>query len=148
MTLSVSAERLAVKAHAGQVDKAGAPYIDHPRRVAARLDTDDGRAVAWLHDVIEDTIVTANDLRRAGLPDRVLAAVEALTHRRGEPRDLYLARVAADPLATAVKQADVADNADPTRLALLDDPTRRRLEATYAETLLRLRAALRVSAEG
>ncbi len=133
--MAVLAERIAAEAHAGQTDKAGFPYIDHPRRVAARLDTDDERAVGWLHDVIEDTAVTAGDLRGAGLSERVVLAVEVLTRRPGEQRDVYLVRVAADPLATVVKLADVADNANPARLALLDEPTRWRLATKYAATI-------------
>ncbi len=135
LPLSALAERIAIEAHEGQTDKAGHPYIDHPRRVAARLDTDEEGAVAWLHDVIEDTAVTADHLRRAGLSDEVVVAVDALTHRPGEPRDLYLARVKGNRLATTVKLADVADNADLARLALLDAPTRTRLKSKYAETV-------------
>ncbi len=130
------AEEIAVRAHAGQVDKAGAPYIDHPRRVVAHVRSTGGRddaiAAAWLHDVLEDTALGSDDLRAAGIPARVVTAVEALTHRPGEPRDDYYARVRSNELALIVKRADLADNTDPVRVGRLDPATRERLAAKYA----------------
>lgn len=123
------ARRIATEAHAGQIDKAGSPYIDHPRRVAARLTDLRAQAVAWLHDVIEDTDVTPDDLRGAGIDDDVIAAVQLLT-RTGDD-GAYYARIAADPLAREVKLADIADNTDPERTALLDPATRGRLAEKY-----------------
>ncbi len=137
------ARSLATAAHRGQVDKAGAPYIAHPARVAARLDAPMEQATAWLHDVIEDTAVTLDDLRAAGVPPRVVDAVEVLTRERGEDPQRYYARVAADELALRVKRADIADNADERRLAALDRATGDRLRAKYAhalDTLQRLEA--------
>lgn len=125
------ARGLAEKAHGGQVDKAGQPYISHPARVAARLETDYEIAVAWLHDVLEDTDLTVQDLRDYGLPQQVVSAVEALTRRLGEDPQEYYQRVAGDRLATRVKFADLEDNSDPVRLALLDESTRTRLIAKY-----------------
>jgi len=125
-------------AHAGQVDKAGRPYIEHPLRVAAnfeRLPYAVGRrsfvVVALLHDVVEDTRVTLADLRELGVSPRWLDAVDALTHRPGEPRETYYARVRSDALARAVKRADIADNADPARLRLLNAEDRERLTEKY-----------------
>jgi (p)ppGpp synthase/HD superfamily hydrolase len=127
------ARQIAVAAHTGQVDKAGADYITHPERVAARVgDDESAQAVAWLHDVVEDTAVSLDDLVVAGMGEQVVAAVAALTHRPGESAESYYARVQADPLALQVKLADLSDNSDPTRLALLDETTRERLEAKYA----------------
>lgn len=127
------AEALARRAHRSQVDKAGEPYIEHPRRVAAGVKDDPVvQAAAWLHDVVEDTSVTLEDLRAAGFPEVVVAAVDALTRRPDEDRDAYYTRVAADPVALQVKWADLADNADPGRLARLDADTRGRLHAKYA----------------
>lgn len=123
------ARRIATAAHAGRTDKAGRPYIAHPQRVAARLDDLQARAVAWLHDVIEDTEVTAEDLRTQGVDDEIVAAVLLLT-RTGDD-DTYYARIAADPMAREVKLADIADNTDPVRTALLDPATRDRLAAKY-----------------
>lgn len=143
------ARELASTAHARQVDKAGAPYIEHPRRVAARVAGDElagaqvrdelAVAVAWLHDVVEDTDVTAEVLR-AAFPEEVVAAVLALTRRAGEEPDVYYARVAANPLALRVKRADIADNTDPARTAALTTSTRERLAAKYAHAVAALDA--------
>lgn len=138
-----AADALAYAAHLGQLDKAGAPYISHPRRVAALLDDDDhdGRTVALLHDVIEDTDRDEQDLRAAGFPARIVAAVRAVTHVRHEPRRDYYARVRANELAMRVKLADIADNTDPHRLSLLDEATRTRLVAKYAAAVAELTSA-------
>lgn len=132
-----AADALAEQAHAGQTDKAGRPYVEHPRRVAARFEDPVLRTVALLHDVVEDTHVTLNDLHRL-FPTNVVMAVDALTHRKGEDRDLYYRRVRANERARLVKHADIDDNADPQRLALLDEATRDRLVAKYEKA----RAAL------
>lgn len=135
------AREVAEVAHATQTDKAGNPYIDHPRRVAHTLAEDWGCeaqvvAAGWLHDVVEDTETTLADLLEAGFPVDVVMAVEAVTHRKGESRADFIARAAANPLARQVKLADVLDNADPKRLALIDDEaTRERLRAKYARDL-------------
>lgn len=129
------ARRIAEQAHREQFDKAGLPYIEHPRRVAGRVAQVDGRpeavAAAWLHDVVEDCGVGLDDLRAHGLDEAVLAAVEALT-RRPDEGDGYYARVAGDELARVVKAADIWDNTNPERLAKLDPETRERLLAKYA----------------
>lgn len=143
------AEGIARAAHAGQMDKAGMPYAEHPARVAARV-ADDPYAVAaaWLHDVLEDTPVTAQGLAAHGIPERVVTAVRALTRRPGQTSEDYYRAVAADRLALRVKVADLADNGDPARLAVLeaDDPaTAARLRAKYAYAAAELR---RLSALG
>lgn len=131
------ARKLAERAHSAQVDKAGRPYVEHLERVAETVGhpTSLGlaKAVAWLHDIVEDTWVGELDLMSAGMPAEVVAAVLAITHQPNEPRSDYYARVRANDLALAVKLADVADNSDPARLALLDDATRARLERKYAK---------------
>jgi (p)ppGpp synthase/HD superfamily hydrolase len=129
------ADRIATRAHRGQSDKAGAPYIGHPLRVARRVADRGGavehQAAALLHDVLEDTTVTVDELRREGLPEPVIRAVIALTKHDGESYEQAVQRAAADPIARVVKRCDVEDNADPDRLALLDAATRQRLEAKY-----------------
>lgn len=139
-----SPEQLATDAHAGQIDKAGRPYSEHPRRVAALVagmtDDPDAVAVAWLHDVVEDTAVTLDDLRAEGWSERVVAAVDALTRRPGEG-DAYYLRVAADPLAALVKRADIADNTDPQRVALLTPSDAARLRRKYEHALSLLEGA-------
>ena len=130
--LSKTAEAIAREAHANQVDKNGRPYIEHPARVAARVRGDELlEAIAWLHDVVEDTTVQLTDLQEH-FPAAVVDAVDAITHRPHEPRTAYYARVRSNPLALQVKHADIDDNTDPARTAQLDDATRVRLAAKYA----------------
>lgn len=126
---------LAKLAHSGQLDKSGRPYIGHPLRVMAGVTGEHRQMVAVLHDVIEDTWVTADHLLEAGCPPEVVEAVVAISHLPGEPQATYLARVAANPLALLVKRADIADNSSPARLAQLDEPTQRRLRDKYATAL-------------
>jgi (p)ppGpp synthase/HD superfamily hydrolase len=108
---------VARRCHAGQVDRVGAPYIEHPRAVAGLLDgcPETWRAAAWLHDVLEHTETTAADLAAAGVPAEVVRLVEVLSRRPGEDYLDYVGRVCADPAAVRVKIADVVHNMDPSR---------------------------------
>jgi len=126
------AEAVAREAHAGQFRRDGVtPYAVHPEAVASRAGDDpDAVAVAWLHDVIEDTAVTADALRERGFPTQVVEAVQTLTKRDGLSYDDYLEAVAASPLARRVKVADMLSN-------LADGPTERQI-VKYAKGLLRL----------
>jgi len=108
---------IAAAAHAGQIDKAGHPYILHPLRVMLRVSTEHERMSAVLHDVVEDTPVTFEQLAREGFPQEVLLAVEALTKRPGESRLQAAERAAANPIARVVKLADNAENMDLSRIA-------------------------------
>jgi len=130
-----AAFELALTAHAGQVDKAGAPYIGHVARVAARVadgpEDEAARVVALLHDVVEDTKVTLAEVE-AQFGAEIAQAVDALTRRKSEPGESYYARVRANALALVVKRADIDDNADPARLSLLPEETRNRLSRKYA----------------
>jgi (p)ppGpp synthase/HD superfamily hydrolase len=126
--LETIAKRIATQAHQGQVDKAGQPYIWHPEFVASQVTGDEAKAVAWLHDVIEDTPITFDDLRAEGLSETVIEAVTALTKREDESYEMYLGRVAANPIAKAVKLADLKHNMDTSRLSIIDDKARARLE--------------------
>lgn len=126
---------IARRAHDGQVDKSGRPYIGHPLRVMALVSGDHARMAAVLHDVIEDTDVDAAALADAGCPAEVVATVVALSKQPGEPTSDYLTRVAADPVALQVKRADIADNLSPTRFARLDPATQDRLRAKYTDAL-------------
>ncbi|MEU0883325.1 HD domain-containing protein [Lentzea sp. NPDC005914] len=130
---------LATSAHDGQVDKSGRPYIGHPLRVMASVEGEHAQMAAVLHDVIEDTSVTASDLTARGCPPAVVDAVVALSHLPEEPQDVYLRRVAANSLALTVKRADIADNLSPARMARLDAALQERLQTKYA-TALRLLA--------
>lgn len=107
---------IAAAAHAGQVDKAGQPYILHPLRVMLQLEGASERIAAVLHDVVEDTAVTLEQLVAEGFSAEVVAAVQALTKRPGESRLDAASRAAQDSIACAVKLADNADNMDLSRL--------------------------------
>lgn len=108
---------LATKAHAGQVDKAGKPYLLHPIAVADMLKAEEEKIVALLHDVVEDTSLTLIDLRNEGFPDRIVEAVDAITKSSGISYEEYLQRVKQNPLALAVKIADMTHNMDLSRIA-------------------------------
>lgn len=131
------AAQIARAGHRGQLDKAGEDYIDHPRRVADRLHRSGERAeviaAGWLHDVLEDSPLTAEDLTRQGVPARTIELVEVMTRLPGEEYTAYLRRVAADAEALQIKRADMADNTDPARMAALDESTRVRLRDKYAQ---------------
>ena len=107
--------RIAVEAHRGQRDRAGAPYILHPLRVMFRVQTEAERMAAVLHDVVEDSAWTLDDLRARGFADEVVQAVDALTRRDGEDYDALVDRAAAHPVARRVKIADLEDNMDVRR---------------------------------
>lgn len=114
--------KIAIDAHAGQVDKGGQPYILHPLRVMLAMETEDERIVAVLHDVIEDTAITANDLYwMHGFKPSIMIAVVALTRCKNEDYFDFIRRCMGNPLARAVKIADIRDNLDPRRL-LSSDP--------------------------
>lgn len=104
-----TAERIAREAHRGQSRKNGVPYITHPQRVAAAV-PDELKPIAWLHDVVEDTAVTLDDLRAAGLPAYVVEAVAVLTKVDGVDYEQYIQRVRANDHARCVKIADLEDN--------------------------------------
>lgn len=125
---------LARRAHERQLDKLGRPYIEHPLRVMESLPRDDvdGRVVAVLHDVVEDTTVTLDQLCCLGFSGEVLCAIACLTHEAGEPYESYLLRVRENPLALRVKLADMADNASEERLSLLPEDVAARLRVKYA----------------
>ncbi len=108
---------LAARAHAGQVDKAGAPYVLHPLRVMFAVEGAAARIVAVLHDIVEDTAITSEDLRTEGFSPVVIDAVLALTKTEGEDRLSAARRAAQNPIARVVKLADVADNSDLSRIA-------------------------------
>lgn len=116
---------VAAQAHAGQVDKAGAPYILHPLRVMLRCTAPETRIVAVLHDVVEDTDVMIDHLRAEGFSECVLAGLDAVTKRVGEGYMDFIARAAADPIGRQVKVADLLDNSDMTRIT---NPTAKDLE--------------------
>ena len=106
---------LAVEAYRGQREKAGQPYVLHVLRVMFRCETDVERIVAVLHDVVEDTGRSFDDLRKLGYTEEVLAALDCVTRRSGESYEQFVARAASNPVA-ALKIADLEDNMDLRRL--------------------------------
>lgn len=123
----MKALELATVAHRGQVDKAGCEYINHPITVAEMLNTEEEQTAALLHDVVEDTDITIDKLRECGFSERVVVAVDCLTHRSGESRKDYLRRISENPLAVRVKLADLEHNSDLIRLA---NPTEKDMART------------------
>lgn len=131
-------EAIARRAHAGQVDKAGRPYEEHiaavARGTAERGGDEEQVAAAWLHDAVEDDKLSPEWLEQAELSPRTKEIVRAMTRGEDEPLERYVARVRAVPGAATVKEADLAHNSDPERLAVLPGRFRARLTAKYDRT--------------
>lgn len=132
--------KLATIAHSGQIDKGGKPYILHPISVAKIVETEEEKTVALLHDVIEDTPVTLEELRENGLPESVVVAVDVLTKRPGVDYGDYIQRVKQNPLALAVKIADMTHNMDLSRIQNPSAKDYARIEK-YNRVLRELKAA-------
>lgn len=128
MNLLAKAAKIAERAHSEQVDKMGAPYVLHVIRVMLRGQTDDEKICGVLHDVIEDTPITFDDLKKEGFPDHILAALRCLTKTSDtENYDDFIARVKTNPLAVRVKLNDLEDNMDIRRLASIGEKEAARL---------------------
>ncbi|MBQ2275691.1 MAG: GTP pyrophosphokinase [Lachnospiraceae bacterium] len=134
---------IATRAHMGQVDKGNQPYILHPLRVMLRLQTEEERTVGVLHDVIEDTSVTIEDLRKQGISKEVLEALEHITKGKQEPYMEYISRVIQNPLALKVKKCDLEDNMNRSRLEKVTEKDEARLkkyELAYSKVIEALKA--------
>lgn len=132
MDLVEIARTIATQAHEGQFRRDGVtPYMEHPAAVASRAPkSEESQAAAWLHDVLEDTDLSRQDLIAQGIPEDVVTAVEALTKQDGLSYEENLERVASNELARGVKIADMLSN-------LADSPTQNQIRK-YAHGLLRL----------
>src|SRR4051794_30516827 len=119
---------IAARAHRGQRDKAGAPYLVHPLRMMLGMDTEAGVMAGVLHDVVEDTEWTLERLREAGFSEEVLEAVDCLTHREGEGYQQFVERVRTNPIARQVKIADLEDNMNVRRINQLGPRELERME--------------------
>jgi (p)ppGpp synthase/HD superfamily hydrolase len=108
---------IAAMAHAGQVDKGGAPYILHPLKVMMRMNTLEERIVAVLHDVVEDCGISLDDLRKEGFSEEILSAIESVTKVPGESYEDFVDRTAQNPIGRVVKLADLEENSDLSRIA-------------------------------
>ena len=135
--LTQKAMRIAYKAHHGQVDKSGIPYIFHPIHLAEQMTDEYTTCVALLHDVVEDTDVTLHDLQQS-FPKEVTDAIALLTHEQGTDYLAYVLAIRDNPIARTVKLADLAHNTDPTRMP--GDPSvARRWEEKYKQAFEILR---------
>lgn len=129
--------KIATEAHKGQVDKAGVPYINHPLTVASLVDTEEEKIVALLHDTIEDTSITEQDLIDYEFPNEIVEAVKLLTHNKNVPYMDYVAKIKDNELARKVKIADLTHNSDLSRLKEITDKDKKRYEK-YQKALLYL----------
>lgn len=114
--LTNKAIKLAYQAHDGQVDKAGMPYILHPIHLAEQMDDEISTCVAILHDVVEDTDVTFEDLEKE-FPESVLVPLRYLTHEKGVPYMEYVQHILVNDVAMKVKLADIDHNMDQSRFS-------------------------------
>lgn len=130
---------IAATAHAGQVDKGGAPYILHPLKVMLRMSSLEERIVAVLHDVVEDCGISLEDLRKEGFSEAVLSAIESVTKVPGESYEDFVERAAQNPLGRVVKLADLEENSDLSRIASPSWEDLERIEK-YRRAIGRLRA--------
>jgi (p)ppGpp synthase/HD superfamily hydrolase len=120
--------KLACRAHAGQEDKSGIPYICHPLHIAEEMEDEIHTVTALLHDVAEDTAVTLEDLEKEGFPQEVLSALELLVHRQEMPYLDYIKSLKDNPVARTVKLADLAHNMDTSRLEQITEADEKRLQ--------------------
>lgn len=119
---------ISFNAHKEQVDKSGMPYVYHPYRIAEQMEDEYSTCVALLHDVVEDTDITLEDLKDNGFPQEVLEAVALMTHNDDTPYFDYIKRIKTNPIATAVKLADLQDNSNYERLDKVEIKDLQRLE--------------------
>ena len=119
--LTKKAMKLCFEAHKDQMDKSGLPYVFHPFHLAEQMDDELTTVTALLHDVVEDTEYGLDDLRDMGFPEEVLDALNLLTHDDSVPYMEYVAKVKENPIARAVKLADLRHNSDLTRLDHVDE---------------------------
>ena len=122
------AVEIAARAHSRQLDKSGQPYILHPLRVMLAVENEAERIAAVLHDVVEDSDITLEDLRREGFSEEVVEAVDVLTERDGESRMDKAVRAAENPIAKIVKLADLTDNMELARISKPAEKDRNRLQ--------------------
>ncbi len=126
--LSKKAMNIAYQAHKNQFDKGGMPYIFHPLHLAEQMDTEYSVITALLHDVMEDSSISLEDLKAEGFPDPVLEALSLLTHNKNVPYLEYIQQLKSNELARKIKLADLAHNSDATRLSCLDEYSRERIQ--------------------
>ena len=130
--LTKKAMKIAYDAHHGQLDKGGLPYVFHPWHLAEQMDDEISTIAALLHDVVEDTDWTLEQLEAEGFPPESMEALGLLTHPEGQPYMEYVAGLRHNSVAVKVKLADLRHNSDFTRLSAVTAGQRARLEQKYA----------------
>ena len=120
--------KLCFQAHKDQQDKSGMPYVFHPFHLAEQMTDEDTTVVALLHDVVEDTDYTLEDLKAMGFSDTVLEALKLMTHDPQVPYMDYVAAIKPNRVAKAVKLADLRHNSDVTRMETMDEKAWQRKE--------------------
>ncbi len=123
-----AALKLCFEAHKNQTDKSGMPYVFHPFHLAEQMKDEDTTIAALLHDVVEDTDYTIADLEQMGFSPDVLEALKLLTHNDDTPYMEYVAKIKDNPIAKAVKLADLEHNSDLSRLDTIDEKALKRKE--------------------
>ena len=126
--LTKMALKISFDVHKNQVDKSGMPYVYHPFHLAEQMDDEYTTCVALLHDVVEDTDITLDDLKKKGFPKEVTDAIAIMTHDDDVPYLEYVAKIKKNPIATSVKLADLKHNSDLTRLDEVDSKALERVE--------------------
>ena len=126
--LTKKALKLCFEAHKEQTDKSGMPYVFHPFHLAEQMKDEATTVVALLHDVVEDTATTFEDLEKQGFSDEIINALKLLTHDKGVLYMDYVAEIKTNRIATVVKLADLRHNSDLTRLSVVDEKALKRKE--------------------
>ncbi|MBQ2713244.1 MAG: GTP pyrophosphokinase [Clostridia bacterium] len=132
--LTKKALKLCFEAHKNQVDKTGLPYVFHPFHLAEQMDSEIAVVCALLHDVVEDTPLSLQDIAEMGFPREAVEVLALLTHEEGVPYMEYVQKIKHNPIAKQVKIADLQHNSDLTRLDTVDEWAQRR-NAKYSEAL-------------
>lgn len=126
--MTKKALKLSFEAHKNQIDKSGMPYVYHPFHLAEQMKDEQTTIVALLHDVVEDADYTIDDLSSMGFSDEIIEAISLMTHDKNTPYMDYVAQIAKNPIAKAVKLADLKHNSDLTRLEAVTDKDLKRVE--------------------
>ena len=133
-SLTKKALKLCFDTHKDQVDKSGMPYVFHPFHLAEQMDDEISTVCALLHDVVEDSETTLDDLSKLGFPKEVIEVLSLLTHADDIPYMDYVREIKKNPIATKVKIADLKHNSDSTRVEYADERMLERWEK-YAEAI-------------
>lgn len=126
--------KLCFEAHKNQVDKSGMPYVFHPFHLAEQMTDERTTIVALLHDIVEDTDYTFDDLRDMGFENDIIEALMLMTHDKAVPYMEYVVKIKNNPIARTVKLADLRHNSDLSRLDIVDEKAVKRKEK-YAEAI-------------